>query len=187
MRVTSSAASRVEWGHDRGEAAGQHRLADSGRTDEEQVVAARGRRRERDAARWRDRARRRGRGARRAVRRRRSCSGSGGSGHGASPFRQACSSPSDRATRTCTPGTSAASAAFAAGTMTQLGSRARDGVDERERARDRSHRTVEAELAEHADAVEHARGQSAVGAGERRARPRARARIRPCAPTRARG
>ena len=67
--------------------------------------------------------------------RRRRAAGSGGSGHGASPFRHACSSPSVRATRTCTPGTSAASAALAAGTMTCSTPGARERVDERERAR----------------------------------------------------
>ena len=45
---------------------------------------------------------------------------SGGSGHGTSPFRHACTSPSERATRTSTPGMSAASAALSAGTITRF-------------------------------------------------------------------
>ena len=146
-----------EVGHDRRQAAGEHRLADAGRSDEQQVVAARGRGREREArvgeaahvdeVEW-------------FVGRRASSAsgtGSGGSGHGASPFRHASSSPSVRASRTWMPGTSAASAAFAAGTITHSAPARATRVDERERARDRSHRAVETELAEHADAVEHAR------------------------------
>ena len=109
----------VERGQDRGEAAGEHRLADAGRADEEQVVCAG-----------------RGRGEREpgvgeaahvdevegfvGVGVVRPGSGSGGSGQGSSPFRHSCSSPRLRATRTCTPGTRLASAAFAAGTITHV-------------------------------------------------------------------
>ena len=63
--------------------------------------------------------------------------GSGGSGHGASPFRHACSSPSVRATRTCTPGTSAGFRGVGGRDDHALGARARERVDERERSRDR--------------------------------------------------
>ena len=60
-------------------------------------------------------------------------------------------------------------------------------VDERERAGHRADRAVEPELAEHRDAVEHAGGQLVVGAEQRRARRRARARSPTCARRRARG
>ena len=65
----------------------------------------------------------------------------------------------DRAPRTCTSRTSAASAAFAERHDHRLGARAGQHVDQRQRAGHRAHRPVEPELAEHADAVERAGGQ----------------------------
>ena len=100
---------------------------------------------------------------------------------GISPFRHACSSPSERATRTSTPGTSAASAALAAGTIDAAHAGARERVDERERAVHRTARARRARARRARRAVEDARRQSLVGAGERRARRRARARSRSCA------
>ncbi len=48
--------------------------------------------------------------------------------------------------------------------MTAFAPLRRERVDERERARHRAHRTVETQLAQHRDAVEHAGGQRVVGA-----------------------
>ena len=52
-----------------------------------------------------------------------------------------------------------------------FGTRARHGVDERERPRHGAHRAVETQLAEHADAVEYARRQPSIG-GDQRERDR---------------
>ena len=51
------------------------------------------------------------------------------------------------------------------------GAAARERVDERERARHRAHGAVEAELAEHGDAIEHAGGEL-VGRGQEPERDR---------------
>ena len=104
---------------DRREAAREHRLADARRPDVEEMVRSRGRDGEGVAGGRRARAPRRGRAAPRPRIRCRRARARGRRATAASPFRHWCTSPSERATRTSTPGTSAASRAFASGTMTR--------------------------------------------------------------------
>ncbi len=152
---------------DRRQPAGQHRLADAGWSDDQEVVSARGRGRERvagviEAAYVGE--------VERFV-------AVGGEGHGRRrigwlgprrfPFEAGVQLPERVGDAYHRAGDQPRFGGVGGGDDHVLDPRLDQCVDERERADDRAYTSVEAELSEHAEAVERARGKSTGRAGER--------------------
>ncbi len=161
---------------------GQHRLAGAGRPAEQEVMTARGRDLERLARERQpadvgevdqlvvERCARRGRsGSARADPSRATAPRPSGT----RAARRACAPPAPARRRRARP-----RRRWRAGTTTAPTPARASASTSAKRARHRPDRAVEAELAEHRDAVEHAGRERVVGARAHRARPRARAPIR---------